>query len=69
MNFEWKNYPKYAVTLGEYYGTKVGLYHFADTLLFDTEYGKETFSQIGIYQFTIRQVLCIMVHMIVIWLC
>lgn len=45
MAFEWKNYPKYAVTLGEYYGIKVGLYHFADSLLFDTEYGKETFSQ------------------------
>lgn len=38
-------HKKYKVTLGEYYGSKVGLYHFADTLLFDTEYGKETFSQ------------------------
>ena len=36
---------KYAVTLGEFYTNKVGVTHYADTLKFETEYGKDTFIQ------------------------
>ena len=36
---------KYAVTLGEFYTHKVGVTHYADTLKFETKYGKDTFIQ------------------------
>lgn len=38
-------FKKYEITLWQYYVQKSGQYHFLDTLLFNTDYGKETLSQ------------------------